>query len=235
MTKPDIITVWPTNCDYPLWRQFVRDSRDLFNEIIIAFHNTNQGHDFRQFIQESMRSDYVHFVDNVEIPGSRDWRDVLVNSALLHSYNSEWIWFTEQDFIIKDGFFINVEKLSHEHSVVGFYEGVRLHPACLFMTREVLKNTSRDFSVNPGVWDHFGKIERDIWDMDISKGIIDENTYKHMNGLSHNMSLVYRGEKANYKPDEFIEYMRMSLAVKVPIDSRFVEIANEAIEASCGV
>src|SRR5690348_16350414 len=109
MIKPDIILAWPRNCDYPLWRQFIRENRPLFNEIIIVFTDTFDQHDYSEFVRRAMFQDHVLFLDNPAIQSGEDWRNVAIHHALLHSYNAQWVWFTEQDFFCKKGFWDMVE------------------------------------------------------------------------------------------------------------------------------
>src|SRR3990167_3359008 len=164
MIKFDIIITWPKSCDYPLWRQFIRDNRDRFNEIIIAFHETNQGDDYRDFIRRAMFEDYCHFVYSVNnISGIDDWRNVLVNTALIHSYNAEWVWFTEQDFIVtSDIYWTNLEKASNDNEILAVYQGPRMHPCSIHVKRSLLNKTSRNFSVVPNISDHFSIFQKEI-------------------------------------------------------------------------
>lgn len=224
MIKPDIIVSWPRNCDYPLWRQFIRDNRHRFNEIIIGFTETHLGPNFISFVKQAMFPDYIHFVDIVDLPPGRDWRDFTVNNCLLHSYNAEWVWFTEQDFIItSDTFWEDVDKLSNENIVFGAYQSSRLHPCCIFSNREGLNSTSRNFGIVPDKYDHFYIFQKELEDRDIQIGSLKRG-YKHLNGLSHNISLLYQSSTPNYNLDEFHAYLEDTLSVSVPIDDGYRHI-----------
>lgn len=238
--NPDIIVTWPKNCDYPLWRQFLRNERHRFNEIIVAFMEPNTGRDYSSFIRQSVHQDYVHFLD-AKIPrGAEDWRNLAVNSALLHSYNADWIWFTEQDFYPRDGFWDEVERLEIEGcDVIAAYQGNRLHPCCIFIKRSTLNKTHKDFGIVPDKSDHFSLIQKDLEDAKVKIGEINPELYFHYNGLSHNYRLATEGMEPNYqfvsgsyvlyKPDEFIDWLKQCLAVKVPLDTEFTEVANAVI------
>ena len=225
----DIIVSWPKNCDYPLWRQFIHDNRPRFNEILIAFTETNQGENYRQFVREAMFGDYVQFSEAPQPNQERgeDWRNLAINSMLLHSYNAPWVWFTEQDFYPGEGFWDEVTRLENEGcEVIAVYQADRMHPCCIFMTRNALNKTRKDFGIIKDKADHFSKIQKDLEQAGVKIGKIDPLTYVHYNGLSHNMTLLGRGEAPNYQPEAFFSWLEASLAVTVPLDPRFVALKS---------
>lgn len=224
--KPDVIITWPRSFDYPVWRNLVRQYRDRLNEVVIAWMETNAGLDYRAFIAESMFKDHVLFTQPWPGGENTDWRDRAVNTALQHSLHSEWIWFTEQDFLPMPGFFSYIDTLAPEHDVIGMYEGTRLHPACIFVRRSVLNQTRKNFGIIPGVLDHFGMIQEDIDKLDCRKAIIDPAFYVHMAGLTHNMSLIERGEAPNHNVEQFNEYLKGSINLPVEIDTRYRSFAE---------
>ena len=224
----DILVTWPRNCDYPKWRQFIRDNRQRFNEILVAFMNPNAGDDYRDFIKGAMFTDYVHFGDAPVPINNQDWRDLAINSMLLHSYNAPWIWFTEQDFYPLAGFWDDVERLENEgYEAIAAFQGNRMHPSCIFMTREVLNQTKKDFGIIRDKADHFSKIQNDIEAAKIKIGKINPATYYHYNGLSQNMTLLSRDEKPNYEVPKFVEWLNECLRVTVPLDKRFIGLAGK--------
>ena len=234
--RPDIIVTWPRNNDYPVWREFIRDNRHRFNEIIIVFMNPNQGPDYSEFIREAMQTDYIHFVDSPPIRGGEDWRNVAVNAALLHSYNAPWVWFTEQDFyILDDKFWFEVYTKCQTYDVIGITQGARLHPACMFMRREALDNTKKNFGIVEGQSDHFGQIQKDIESQKMRRCYFSDPTgigYKHFNGLSQNWTLLANGGEPNYEPEDFYKYLEACLNASVPLDPRWVEIAQKGINTA---
>lgn len=233
MTKPDIIISWPRNCDYPLWRQFIRKNRARFNEVLVVFTETNHGDNYRDFVREAMMPDYVLFVENRDLDyGSEDWRNVAINSALLHSYNSEWVWFTEQDFIITepDIFWKEVEENMNKFDALAVYVADRMHPCCTFVKRSLLDRTHKDFSAKPPEYDHFGRLQKDFGALQ-SPVYSLKNGYIHLNGLTHNMSLVERHEAPNYDIQAYAQYMELCLMADIEMDRRFIELANASIRA----
>lgn len=224
MTKPDIIIAWPRNCDYPLWRQFVRDQRKRFNEIIVVFTDSFDKYDYSHFVRTSMFRDHVIFVDNPPIRPNEDWRNVAIHNALLHSYNAAWIWFTEQDFFVKRGFFEKVYKhMDQGDEVIATYDGPRMHPCNIFVKRSALNKTRLDFGIVPDKSDHFSLIQKDLEETaKIYK--MPENLYFHMNGLSSNFSQVERGGTPNFQPAVFNKYIELCQLSSIEKDPRFEQI-----------
>jgi hypothetical protein len=232
MFKPDLIITWPRNTDYPLWREFIRNNRTRFNNVIIVFMNPNTGTDYREFIRKVMFKDFVLFVDSPEPKTGEDWRNIAVHAGLFHSLHSEWLWFTEQDFLPIEtdderDFWSEVEHGVNEgNSVIGVKDQTRLHPCSLFIKREALNITCKDFGIVPNKLDHFGLIQRDIEITKLPTFIVNERYYYHMNGLSHNFRLVAEGLEPNYEVRKFRKYMEDCLKVKVPLDDRFKNLAS---------
>lgn len=230
MNTFDVIVTWPINCDYPLWRQFIRDNRHRFNEIIIAFHNTNLQDDFRLPVAEAMFADYIHFLEARAPKPGEDWRSVAINQSLLHSYNAEWIWFTEQDFIVDDAVFWNdISENSQKYDILAVFQGSRMHPCCIFIKRELLNKTRKNFGIIPDVADHFSIIQQDIEALQVPIYHIEKG-FEHLNGLSHNISLLERGEAPNHKVPELKDWFKKSLEVKVPVPGRFKELATALLD-----
>jgi hypothetical protein len=50
--------------------------------------------------------------------------------------------------------------------------------------------------------------------------------YEHMNGLSHNMTLLQRGENVTYKPEELRKYFEKCLSAKVQMHDNFIQLAE---------
>ena len=164
----DLILSWPRHLDYPEWRTWLKENRQKFNKVIIIFTNMSYNlPDMSNFAKTQMESLNVICEDNDPVAGNQDWRNVAVNKALKYS-DAEWIWFTEQDFHPKEGFWEFVDKtikMDEEHNMnwtFGAVVGERLHPCCIFMPRKVLDKTSKDFSVIPDVSDHFSRIQNEL-------------------------------------------------------------------------
>jgi len=233
MIKPDVIVCWPRNADYPLWRLFIKDNRHRFNEVIIAFTETHEGPNFMSFVKEAMIDDRCIFIDPPQIRwGEEDWRNVCLNNALLYSYTSDWIWFTEQDFFIKDvNFWTDFENaIEHKMEVVGVLDGERLHPCSLFMSKEALNKTRKNFGIVPDKSDHFSLIQKDVFNLGLPTAIISNDRYYHMAGLSHNMYLSRLHKAPNHERKIFVSWLKDSLKANVPLHPEFVDFAKETIK-----
>ncbi len=226
MKSADLIIVWPTNCEYPLFRSFIRLNRSKFARVIIAFTEVPHGDDFRQFVMDSMKEDSIDFLSQPATdPG--DWRNNAINRALTFS-DAEWVWFMEQDFLIREDSFWNwVDNLMVVSDVIGVKDGERLHPCCLLIRREILEKTHKDFGIIPDKLDHFGMIQKDLESIGAKIGTMDQSFYHHMAGLSHNYTLAHQMKEITYKLDEFKNYLRLCLTIQnVPLDSRFMRVAK---------
>lgn len=230
--KADIIVAWPKNCDYPLWRLFITKFNQRFNQIYIIFTETNKGFDYREFVAYQLNGiKNVWVYDSPEVKSDQDWRNVAIQSALKRS-RAPWVWFTEQDFYVQDGFFKEVDRLESEDcQVIAAFQESRMHPCSIFIARDLLIRFEMDFSILPNQLDHFGMIQKQIEEADVKIGKIGERFYFHYNGLSHNWMMVCDGQPPVYKPEEFIEYLKNCLESSVELHDEFKKTANSAILA----
>jgi len=225
--KPNIIVSYPKNCDYPLWRQYIKENRELFNKVIVVFTPAT-GFDYSKFLVDELIHDDVKCLNSIT-PQGRDWRDQAVNQALdfLQPYSHEWVWFTEQDFIVKDGFWDFVEKNSNNFrtEAISVYQGDRMHPCSLFIKTTLLNKINTNFGIVEGKLDHFGLIQKHVEKLtNVVK--IPENLYYHYNGFSSNWSLLSNGQQPNYQPEEFKKYLQKSLNCGVNLHPKYEEIAK---------
>lgn len=218
--KPDVIVAWPSNCDYPLWRQFIRDERDRFGEVIVAF-TEHDGPEMQPFVESVLRD--VRFLD-IRPPCviHPDWRDEAVNRALDAS-TSEWVWFTEQDFFITDPD-VFWPQVSEEGVGTGWHENSekRWHPSCLFARRDAVDHTSLVFAPEPAYGDHFARFSAELED----QGPIRELTggFEHLQGLSQNHYLIDSGiVEGRFHEDRLRRYFEDCLRADVPLDRGWVE------------
>lgn len=232
MIKPDVIVSWPKNSDYPLWRQFIRDNRNRFAQVVVVFTETHDGRDYSAFVKKSMAGQAITFVDSPIVGSGQDWRDVAVKEGLKFANTSEWIWFTEQDFYPKPGFFEEIFENPAEMltEVFAAYQGERMHPCSILIRRKTLAETKMNFGIDPGRLDHFGLIQEDIYRINAVIQPIHPDLYHHYNGLSHNFRLICDGQPPVYQPAEFFYYLRESLDADVPLDPDFVEIAKKWVK-----
>lgn len=209
--KIDLLCVWPDVVDYPLFRRFLQTERKRFHKVFIVWTQTNW--DFplvKKFVEASLSKSKITFLESEPVKAGQDWRSVATNTALKVS-DSEWVYFTEQDFTPLAGFWKEVEDLVKRTEVFGRFQGDRLHPSCLFIKRSLLDKTSRDFGAYPeSGLDHFGKVQQQIEKKAIL-GVIFPRYGKHLNGLTHNIHLLMQGEPPNYEVEEFKKYIKECL------------------------
>lgn len=230
--KSDLIACWPKHIDYPLWRQFIKENRKHFDKVIVVFTDMNVANlDYRQFIQDQMNPSRLDkkiiFLDCLPVEANEDWRNKAVNMALSISDN-EWVYFTEQDFLPIEKFWREIDAMAKRVDVFGYYQDQRLHPCCIFIKRELLNRTSKNFGVVTDKLDHFGKLQEDLEKKDILIGVVKSYLGKHMNGLSQNLHMLQTGIEPNYNPEEFKEYCRRCLEIE-SLHSDFNELFNAYI------
>lgn len=227
--KPDIVVSWPRNCDYPLWRQFIHNNRDKFSDVIVVFTETYHGDDYRDFVYRVMLPDRVQCIQSPPPGRNQDWRDVAVNYGLMWC-QSDWIWFTEQDFYPNDKFWGELNQgVSDGKQVMAVYIGERMHPCSIFMERSLLNQTRHNFGIVPDKSDHFSLLQIDIEGLGFDIGRFSDDSYFHFNGLSGNYYLASAGQTPNYNIEEFKQYLRDCLSANVDLDPRFVAVAYKIL------
>lgn len=231
--KIDILTTWPNNLDYPLFRQFLMKNRHYFNQIIIYLNEQNMELNLTKFLKKTLRDDVgaIVLLDDMEKRGSRDWRDVATNESLPHS-NGEWVWFVEQDFMIRKEFLPTVMSAMDRYEVIGFKDTNRLHPASLFVRRNIIDQTSKDFSPDPPQFDHFAKFsiecrEKGNWATFRSLGLKEGISWYHHAGLSQNYILAQQMKVPNYAPQEFLVYNQASREINIPLNKEYIKLTHD--------
>lgn len=234
IAEMDAIVAWPKSCDYPLFRRWIRENIRYFKQFIIVFTETNHGFDYSFFVADSLADlPQVLFCYNPPVRGIEDWRDVAVNYALNES-TSDVVWFLEQDLIISDNNFITrcLNNLK-ECDVIGYMDGTtRMHPCNLWVKKSMINQTNRYFGVVPGKLDHFAQFYQELThipDVRIHKLPYPNDSFYHMNGLSHNMTLLENGEEITYQPHEFQGYLAMCLQEE-GLHPEFKKLAKRGIK-----
>lgn len=214
----DAILCWPRNCDYPLWREFIRHERNRFNRVIAVLTKHDGEYDYTDWLRKNCAE--VDFIDS--LPVITDWRNIAVNTALNVS-TADRIWLTEQDFFVTDPGFWNTEG-----RVIGFDAGDNrpLHPACIFADRDLIEQTSRYFGPDPV--DHFYTFGVEL--CNLAKPTLLTGGFIHMQGVTQNHFLLDRNEEAGvFKREQFREYLSRSLIVNVPLEEGWKSRAREEV------
>lgn len=201
-----VICCWPTGFDFPLFRQSMPELLNYVDEVLIGF--TKHGnYDLSGWIKAHLEG--VRFFDDKCEDHSQDWRSRTTN-LMLNQAKGDWILSLEQDFIIKSypHFFHTVNKAMEKYDVIMFPEGLRFHPACLFVKKDLLLKTHRDFSVMGIGRDHFAQVSKEL------KGLTDkiitlqeldllpDRDWYHYQGMTDN----YFAPKPYFKLPEFYDY-----------------------------
>ena len=203
--KISVIVSWPDGFDFPLFRDSLSELKKHVHEIIICF-NKHGNHSLRDWLKEEI--DDVIFLD-VESDDSLkgDWRSKSTNHMLNHA-TGDWILSLEQDFFIESypHFFHTVKRNSH-NDVIMFEDGNRFHPACMFIKKETLLKTRRDFSVMGQGRDHFSAVSKELKGIGTyitfqSLGLFNGEDWEHLQGLTDN----YFAPKPYFNLPRFYEY-----------------------------
>lgn len=165
MYKPDIISQICLHCDYPLWRTMIEKHRSKFGKIILYPSRHHGAVDLEKFWKEVFPETWVAPVA-IDY-GVEDWRQAETIPCLNQS-DSDWIMFTEADFFVRDWdmFFEDMRTKSEVSDLMGLWNPTNLpyiHPSCLFIKRELLEKTSKDFRAHPEIngSDHFAMITQE--------------------------------------------------------------------------
>lgn len=224
MSKPDCLVVIAKDTDYPLFRFNMRRFKEYFNEIYIAVSDNGTTEDFTQFFVTALPEAHFKFIPRAE--AGKDWRDVAVNTLLEKSTASN-VLFLEPDFLIRDErVFEVILNTSMDYNTVLYDEGGRIHPAFCFTERALVDQTSKDFSANPPLGDHFYKFFKELMKLgrcveleDI--GLHNREDFYHMAGLTQS----YHAQPF-YKPNEFLTYNRYAQKLPVPY-GEFVKVMEK--------
>lgn len=240
MVRPDIIVSWPKGMDYPVFRWNLKRFGGFIGNTIVTFTGQDKEENYDKWLKEANVCDFnAIFVDPPDESG--DWRNIAVTEAL-QFVRSDWILFTEQDFLISEpSFFLKVFDRQSDDEVVVLNEEGRIHPAFILVSKRILDQTKKDFSIRPDVSDHFSKFTDELKkiakmitleDLGLKRGV----DYQHLAGLTHNYTLVKINQlQSIFKKYEFMVYNYFSRFVPVKQHPRYVnlsEIAQESIMRS---
>jgi hypothetical protein len=96
--------------------------RPRFNNVFVVLTETNQGEDYSEFLMQALADLNVQVLDTrtKQMNSSDDWRNISTNEAL-RLCTSEWVWFTEQDFVMgMPNEWMKLSEFLSEYDVVTF-------------------------------------------------------------------------------------------------------------------
>lgn len=239
MKTTDLLVTWPTNVDFPFYREFLQNNYRFFKTIFISWHEVPGYYSYKKFIMSDLAQ--IPNIRFLEVPQNKpgDWRDNAIHEALNLS-DSDYVLFMEQDFFILwiEWFKDVMQEVFAKTPIdlVRVLDGDRMHPCFLKISRSLLEQTSKNFAANPPLWDHFGKIQRDLEDLTRKKEVGTITTYvqyeniDHFAGYSHNWRLLVDGGLPNHRPQEYMKKLLDSLSLRVNLDAEYVRVVKEGLE-----
>lgn len=235
MKNTDILTQWCVFNDYPIFRHHIGKYRHLFGKVILYPSRHHGFRDLEGFAKSVFKETWV---ESVQIDyGTEDWRQAETIPLLPHS-DAEWIWFREQDFFVDDWdkFFEDASRLQEEADVFGWWHGSQfpyVHPCCLFIKRELLEQTNKDFRAHPEIpgCDHFAMITRDAERLGAKIVKLQDIGYKNWKNAFHLAGLTYPYQ--NWSTDRIFGVGNIEAFTAYNYYSReFVDLSPEYIDLS---
>lgn len=206
---------WPDGFDFPLFRKNLEKLKRHVDEVVICFtHHGNAS--LKEWLRQNLQGCVLLDVDTyTQLNYQGDWRSQSTN-RMIDAAQGDWLLSLEQDFFIKDydTFFSTVKKAMDNYDVIMFPETNRFHPACLFVKKDILKRTRRDFSTNGTGVDHFAMVTDDLKGMsryvDLhTLGLEERRDWLHMRGLTDN----YFAPKPYFDSPSFHVYNNACLSI----------------------
>src|SRR5258708_14493110 len=210
----DAIICHPRDVLFPWFMRSMKRNRDKFGQVIIIMTQSATSINFSNYITAEIPG--VTLIESYKDDG-KDWRNAAIHEALKYS-TGDHILFLEQDFLYENSFLPRI--LTSTANTIGFYEGKRLHPAFLLVKKDILDQSSKDFSVEKDVGDHFSKLTKELEKIG---GIqqLDGTDWCHIAGLTQN----YRLTENWYSPQIFYQYNHLSQAL--PQHQLWVQLSKQ--------
>ena len=238
--KPDLLTCWIKHCDYPLFRQKLKEHRHRFGKVIVLFSEHNRFPYFDHFIHESLKDLDITFLDPAQVDwGNQDWRDIATNHMLKYS-DSEWVCSIEQDWFAKDWPYMldATMKALEDCDLFGWWQenNKYIHPAYWFARRSMLDKTDKDFSAH-GKHDHFGWITEGVrkaggridslQDHGFNCNVDIEAYCFHLGGVNQNYLEGMNEGFVFHRPQIFSVYNQKSTECPVRQDPRHLDLCHK--------
>lgn len=236
--KPDIVMQYCVYNDYPVFRANLAKYRDKVNKVILYPSRHHGFRDFEEFSKEQIKETWV-----TPVPidyANEDWRQAETIPALEH-VESEWIWFREQDFFVDDWdkFYDDMDRLMETNDIFGWMQNDNVpyvHPCCLFIKRELLDRTSKDFSAHPEITesDHFGMITKDVAGLGARLTSLQDEGYENWVNAFHMQGLTYPYQNWSQdrifgvtNPESFFVYNYYSRKQPVELHPEYIKLSQE--------
>lgn len=234
----DRILQYCVYCDYPLFRLHNEQYHHEIDKLILFPSRQHGVVDLEEFSRKVIPN--ATWVEPKPINyGVEDWRQAETDQCLSYS-DAEWIWFSEQDFFVKDWnkFYRDIKEAMKTSDAIGWWNPTHfpyLHPCCLFIKRSVLEKTQKDFKAHPEIngADHFAMITRDLERIGAKittlqdMGYVDWVDCFHLGGLTY----PYQDFKGNdtvfgvKSVDAFYIYNKFLKDVPVEQSTEFLDLS----------
>src|SRR3990167_4077114 len=239
----DLLAQHSIYIDYPIWRMNLQRHRDRFNKVILYPSDHNRDYSFKDFLLEQIPETWEtdHKIDGTT--SGIDWRQA-ETEPMLPLVESEWIYFNEQDWFVKDydKFYDKVQEAMKTADAIGWWNPTNfpyLHPASFFIKRETLEKTQKDFRAHPEIpgCDHFAMLTRDLEKIGAKIVTYQDLGFNcdnfsspldafHLGGLTSNY--IDSGNE-NYKfhrADQFYVYNWWSRQAPVPKSKAYLDLSS---------
>ena len=230
-------------CDYPIWRMNLNRHRNKFNKVILYPSDHNREVSFKDFLYQQIPETWVkdHVIDWTT-PGI-DWRQA-ETEPMLPLVESEWIYFTEPDWFVKDydKFYSAVEGAMKTADAIGWWSETTfpyIHPSCFFIKREILDKTNKDFRAHPETIgsDHFATVSRDLEKLGAKIITTEDMGFKywedcfHLGGLTSNyIDAAVNPDYVFHRSDIFYVYNYWVRQATVPKNMTFLDLSSKVEE-----
>lgn len=240
----DLLIQHSIYCVYPLWMKHLQKHRGRFQKVILYPSDHNREVSFKDYLYETIQETWVkdHTIDWTT-PGI-DWRQAETEPMLPLS-DTEWIYFTEPDWIVKDyvNFYDKVEEAMKDADVIGWLNPTNfpyIHPSCFFIKREVLEKTQKDFRAHPEIngCDHFAMITADVkklggkivslQDLGFNCDVSPDADCFHLGGLTSNyIDGILNPSFEFHRPEIFAVYNYECRNLGLNLPEKFLELSQD--------
>lgn len=240
--KIDALLSHSIYCVYPPWMvNMLKRNRERFNRIVIYKSDHLREKSYETYLKENIQETWVETKIDWFTDPPPDWRQEEA-TAMLPYIESDWIYFTEQDFFVKDYniFYDKVqEEMAKGADVIGWWSDTGVfpyfHPSSFFIKRETLEKTQKDFRAHPEIpgSDHFATISRDLEKLGVKMvtykdmGLVEWEDYFHLGGLTQNyIDTIVNPILDFHRPEIFHVYNYWSRQARISMPKDYLDLSS---------
>lgn len=241
--RKTLCVTWISNCDYPIFRQWLERHHAWFDQIIICWDINFRFPFYNAFIQSSLSHlPNIMFLDTPDRElGVADWRDTATNEMLKHA-TGDWIISIEQDWFSRDWdkLLSSVERAMETTDLIGWMNPTNfpyIHPAFWCIRKSVLDRTTKDFKPHPEIngADHFSWITKEVKEMGAAITSLQDLGFDcevtehadsfHLGGVNMNYLNGLQEGFVFHRPEIFYVYNYWCRRASVQQDQRFIDLS----------